>query len=89
MIRFSYKMILFVVVVFCLVLLGIVIWQMITLNMKSNYLDSLKREEQNKAIQIQTLQDNLSEVSTEQYQALNARKKGLGIENEKKFIAIE
>ena len=87
MIKFKPKFILSACVVACLIFIGIIIWQLITLNQHYKTLNNLKNSSAEISREIEDAKNTLEIVSQSDYQALQARKKGLGIAGERRFVA--
>ncbi len=70
----------------CASLIVIAIWQFTTIASKSATLHSVRDNLYNLELEIQTAEAILDTVSSEDYQALSARKNGYGVEGEKQYF---
>lgn len=74
-------------ILFCIVMFCVVVFQLIEINRKQQNLANLKSAQTELEQEIATAQKTLELVSSIEQQELQARKKGLAKEGEKRFIA--
>ena len=82
------KLVLFGIFIICAMLFAVAIYQFILLKQKENNLTKLQASSVELQKEIENAQEVLAIVSSREYQELQARKRGFGIEGEKRFLAV-
>ena len=82
------KLVLFGIVIICAMLFAVVIYQFILIKQKQSNLNNLQASSVELQKEIENAQEVLAVVSSPEYQELQARKRGFGVEGEKRFLAV-
>ena len=80
------KLVLFGIVIICAMLFAVVIYQFILIKQKQSNLNNLQASSVELQKEIENAQEVLAVVSSPEYQELQARKRGFGVEGEKRFF---
>ncbi len=84
--KMKFKLIMLVIFSICCVLFCILISQLVTIKSKNEKLIQLQEYSSQLSNDIEVAKENLEQVSSPDYQELQARKNGYGYDNEKKWV---
>ncbi len=82
----KFKTIFYGIILLCVALFAILISQFFTLSQQRARLANLQNYHNQLAQEIEQAKSTLTQVSSEEYQEQNARKKGYGYPQEKRFL---
>ena len=87
MVKISGRVLMVFIWLLCVILLGVVIYQFILINSKQAHLREVVLQSEELEREIVVAEDLLREVGSLEFLELQARKRGLGYSDERRFIA--